>query len=542
MAKRTSKDMVIRISHSQHPNLSMKKNSPKPDRQPNAVTPPPTALPAESCKPPTLRNLFAIDPRSLALFRIAIGLLLLADLLVRATDLTAMYTDDGMFPRAVIHHHFTSIWIWSFHFGSGTWAFQAVLFGIAAVLALALLVGFKTRWVVIGSWLMLMSVQNRVPPILYGGDHILRMLLFWAMFLPLERVWSVDTWLKNRRGNAVEESDWSPVLSVASAAILLQMALMYMCSAIYKSNPDWFQGGVITGTLAHDFYAKPLAAWALHFPQLLTGLTWGTFLLEWAGPLLLFVPWRTVWVRLAVVTALAAMHLGIELLLTVGLFSFVALAGLTLFLPAVFWNSRLFARFPLPTGQHKVPTSSGNEPSALHWASQGLCGLLLIYVLAVNLAGLFGRSQPNRRIPGSRFLNEAGGLAQKWNMFEDTPSKDGWYVARALLNDRSEVDLLRQGTPVNWERPVCPAVLYPNHRWRQLFREMSYEDALGYQVFRQPVAEFICRRWNTQHPPPRQVSKFEFIYSIETSSINENGSKVDVTVRERLLRINVSGK
>ncbi len=144
MAKRTSKDMVIRISHSQHPNLSMKKNSPKPDRQPNAVTPPPTALPAESCKPPTLRNLFAIDPRSLALFRIAIGLLLLADLLVRATDLTAMYTDDGMFPRAVIHHHFTSIWIWSFHFGSGTWAFQAVLFGIAAVLALALLVGFKT--------------------------------------------------------------------------------------------------------------------------------------------------------------------------------------------------------------------------------------------------------------------------------------------------------------------------------------------------------------------------------------------------------------
>jgi hypothetical protein len=519
----------------------MKKNSPKRDPKPKAVTPPPAALPAESSGPTTLKNLFGIDPRSLALFRIAMGLLLLADLLVRATDLTAMYTDDGMFPRAVIHHHFTSIWNWSFHLAGGSWGFQAVLFGTAAVLALALLVGFKTRWVVIGSWLMLLSVQNRVPPILYGGDHILRMLLFWAMFLPLERVWSLDSWLKSRRGSAMDASAWSPVLSVASAAILLQMALMYLCSAIFKTNPEWFQGGVIAGTLAHDFYAKPLAAWALHFPQLLTGLTWGTFLLEWAGPLLLFVPWRTAWVRLAVVASLAAMHVGIELLLTVGLFSFVSLAGLTLFLPAAFWNSRLFSRFPQPPDQHAAPSGRTPELSLRYLVSQGICLLVLIYVIAINIAGFFGRSQANRDPAGWKFLNEACGLAQKWNMFEDTPSKDGWYVARALLNDRSEVDLLRQGAPVDWSRPACPALLYPNHRWRQLFREMSYEDALGYQVFRPPVAEFLCRRWNNQHPSPRQVSKFEFIYSIETSTIAENGSKVDVTSRERLLRINVTG-
>src|SRR5689334_7578495 len=48
------------------------------------------------------RNAFGIDARSLALFRLALGALLLVDLAVRATDLNVMYTDDGMFSRAEI--------------------------------------------------------------------------------------------------------------------------------------------------------------------------------------------------------------------------------------------------------------------------------------------------------------------------------------------------------------------------------------------------------------------------------------------------------
>src|SRR5687768_10592076 len=129
---------------------------------------------------PTLRALFGIDPRSLALFRIGLGALLILDLLIRLPDLAAMYTDDGMFPRALIRHHYASVWHWSFHFLSGRWIVQAGLFFIAAMLALALLAGFKTRWAVIGSWLMLLSIHHRVPPILSGADTLLRMLLFWA--------------------------------------------------------------------------------------------------------------------------------------------------------------------------------------------------------------------------------------------------------------------------------------------------------------------------------------------------------------------------
>ena len=103
-----------------------------------------------------------------------------------------MYTDEGMFQRGEISYRVTTIWNWSLHFGSGSSNYQAVLFGIGAILGLALLVGFETRLATIGSWLLLVSLHHRVPPILSGADILLRMLLFWGMFLPLGKVWSID--------------------------------------------------------------------------------------------------------------------------------------------------------------------------------------------------------------------------------------------------------------------------------------------------------------------------------------------------------------
>jgi len=149
------------------PSNDQKKTAAKPSGQRKAEHIPPTAKPAAPTSPsPKLafRELFRIDPRSLALFRIAVAALLLIDLAIRAFDLNVMYTDDGMFSRAEICRRATTIWNWSFHFGGGSPGYQALLFGIAAALALALLLGFETRLAVIGSWLMLVSIHHRVPP------------------------------------------------------------------------------------------------------------------------------------------------------------------------------------------------------------------------------------------------------------------------------------------------------------------------------------------------------------------------------------------
>jgi hypothetical protein len=70
--------------------------------------------------------------------------------------------------------------------------FQALLFGIAAVAALAMLVGYRTRLAVFVVWVLVLSIQVRNPFLDSSADDLLRLLLFWAMFLPLGAYWSVD--------------------------------------------------------------------------------------------------------------------------------------------------------------------------------------------------------------------------------------------------------------------------------------------------------------------------------------------------------------
>ena len=93
----------------------------------------------------------------------ALGALLLVDLAVRVTDLNGMHTDDRIFFRAEICRRAATIWNWSFHLGGGSAVWQAVLFGLAGGLALALLIGWETRLAKVSSWLMLVSLHHRVP-------------------------------------------------------------------------------------------------------------------------------------------------------------------------------------------------------------------------------------------------------------------------------------------------------------------------------------------------------------------------------------------
>jgi len=396
---------------------------------------------------------------------------------------------------------------------------QAVLFSIAGILALALLVGFKTRWVVVGSWLMLLSVHHRVPPILSGADTLMRMLLLWAMFLPLERAWSLDRFLAQRSGERALGTEEGPVVSVSSAAILLQMGLMYLFSAIFKLNSDWLEGKALAGAFAHDFYATPIGASLLAYPRLLTVLTWGALLVEWAGPVLLFFPLHTARLRMVAIVALGALHIGIGVCLAVGLFPAVGLVGLTLFLPAEFWNSRALKRL-VRSRAADVRTQDGKpqvatEPRPLFHFTERLCGLAFIYVLLVNI-----NSHPSRPLAWLspekwKPLAVGCGLRQRWGMFEGIPSKDGWFVLRGKLAGGAEVDLLRHGAEVNWNRPDWPVGMYPNQSWQKLFREMAYSDELGYQVFRQPVAMYLYRTWNGRNVAEKQIVRLDFIFCME---------------------------
>jgi hypothetical protein len=284
-------------------------------------------------RPAPLDRLFGLDVRSLAVFRVALALLLLSDLWLRSADLLAHYSDDGILPRWALVEQFLDPWQWSFHLASGRTLIQGGLFALAGVAALALLVGYRTRLATLVSWALLLSLQNRNPPLQTSGDVLFRLLLFWGSFLPLGACWSVDRALYG--GDCPRR-----LCSTASMALTLQVCLVYWCGWLFKSDPVWrTEGTAVYYALSLDYMATGFGQHLLARPDLMKILTFAVLWLEGLGPFLLFIPGqRDLWRGLAVVLFIS-LHLGFRLGLQLGLFPFVCIAAWLVFIPSGFWEA-----------------------------------------------------------------------------------------------------------------------------------------------------------------------------------------------------------
>src|ERR671911_1258844 len=217
-------------------------------------------------------EIFGADLRSLAVFRIVLALLVLTDVANRATDLYQHYTDAGVLPRTVLVEDVLSPWVFSLNLMNGGTYFQALLFSVAALAALGMLVGYRTRLMIFVVWVVLLSVQLRNPLVNNSSGLLLRMLLFWGMLLPLGAYWSVD-----RVRSALPRP--SPrFLSLASFGLFMQIAFVYWFTAALKSGPEWrVDHTALYYALSLDQLATPIGHFLLNFPQLLEVLTFGTF-------------------------------------------------------------------------------------------------------------------------------------------------------------------------------------------------------------------------------------------------------------------------
>ena len=136
---------------------------------------------------------YKVDLRALALMRIGIGLVLLSDLIIRATSLTAHYTQDGILPVSLLLEFDAKPLRWSFHYLNDSFAYQAALFILNGIIALLLVIGYRTRLITFLAWIFLVSLQNRNPFIQQSGDDLLRLILFWALFMPWGNFYSWDS-------------------------------------------------------------------------------------------------------------------------------------------------------------------------------------------------------------------------------------------------------------------------------------------------------------------------------------------------------------
>src|SRR6188508_2618439 len=202
---------------------------------------------------------YGIDTRALSIFRIGLGLMLLYDLYSRSLNMTAHYTDAGFMPRDRLVGGWSSPLFYSFHNYGGTWSSQVVLFVVAALFATMLMLGYRTRLASVMSFILLTSLQGRNYLILQGGDDILRVMSFWALFTPLAARYSVDAVLAAKQGQSRAPAR---VFSIGSLALVCQLFAMYVVSAILKAGPAWHQNGnAISLALHHHAFATNFGIW-----------------------------------------------------------------------------------------------------------------------------------------------------------------------------------------------------------------------------------------------------------------------------------------
>lgn len=438
-----------------------------------------------------------VDPRALAALRVAIGLLLIADLLLRSRELVVFYTDAGVLPRAVLHEQFGGLATLAFAHGlSGAAWVQGALFALAGVAAVALVLGYRTRLATAVSLLLLVSLHARNPVLLNAGDSLLRRLLLWGVFLPLGGRWSVDA----MRGRARRTT----TANLATVALLVQVVLVYLVNGVLKLRGEpWVSGEAILLVFELDHLTVRFGDALAGFPLLLEALGWLWLAAILLSPALLLLRG---WPRAAFAGLFAGMHLGMFLTMRLGLFPLISIAALLPFLPprvwdvlasrlgpAVFgsvdagaWRRRLdraLPRLPRPT----------LGPDGRRWAGravQVLVAALLLFVLVWNAASLGYATMPGG------VTAVADPADRRWDMFAPHPrTNDGWFVVPGELESGDTVDAFHR-EPVSFERPPELARTFPSHRWFVYLLELPRP---GSGPLRAAFADYLCTRWNATH-------------------------------------------
>ncbi|MEM9663427.1 MAG: HTTM domain-containing protein [Bacteroidota bacterium] len=443
-----------------------------------------------------LLTALSMDLRSLAAFRIGLGVLLLVDLAHRLPDLAVHYTEAGLLPRAVLFE-LSTVPVLSLHaLSTAPWV-QALLFAGAALSALGLLLGYRTRWATVASWLLLLSLHARNPLVLNSGDRILLLLLMWGLLLPLGARWSVDAHRARRAGRGAEAG---PVLSMATMGLLLQLVLIYFLSVFYKTEAPWrVDFTAVYYALNLEAFATPLGQLLASAPlPFLQALTVSTLALEGLGPLLLLV---TAWggrVRIAVALAFIGFHLGLAATLNLGIFPFVCATAWVAVLPSRFWDWMAPDRVPAALVPRPMLGTAGTVVAALLIVAS--LGESAQQSLSVVLGPADDASKPAvMRWP------RAVGIFQHWDMFAPRPTTyDVWYAFVGVRTDSTRVNVFPEsGWPVFDEpdpfaKPALASRLYPNQRWRKFLMENYPSDA--YEAHRDRLTTYLWQRWHATHP------------------------------------------
>ena len=271
--------------------------------------------------------------------------------------------------------------------------------------------------------------------------------------------------------------------SFASAALLVQIAIIYPIAAILKRRFEvWQDLTFVEEAMGVDGVATDLGRMLLELPAILPALSWASLQLETFGALLLFSPWLTRPLRIAGALAFMSFHaFGIGTTFAIGLFPWVMVIAWLVFLPS---GPLLPLVRPEGAAATRVDTS---EP---RWQA-ALLAVLLVGVLVHNAGRLDWLPRTVAR-PVTDAL-EVVRLDQRWGLWT-TVMYNRHYVFAARTRSGRLLDLHRDGAVLDWHAARRQTW---NTRYWKLLLHLSKKRA---RTLRGPFAHAVAGRWDRAHP------------------------------------------
>jgi hypothetical protein len=319
-----------------------------------------------------------LDTRTLGLFRIGFGLLLIANLLDRTgffgDDLVSFYSNDGLWPNHYALFLPPTPGYWSLLSGFSTPGEVRLAMAVILVIYVAYTLGLWTRVMQVLALLALESVNFRFLLPQHGGTVVMNIIAVWTVFLPLGDRFSLDALFASlsHHDEATPEQlsrrAWlegrpSTRTGFAVFGVFFNFAAIYFFNTVHKVGDSWRDGSAVHYLLWQNRMATQLAdVVRLHEPAFLSPLlTFGTLAVEGSLVVLLLSPFLQDKLRPLALVFIWALHGGIATMTTLGPFSYSMMAfGLLCVTPGLWaWLEQRWAARPTVTVRY-------DSTSALH--------------------------------------------------------------------------------------------------------------------------------------------------------------------------------
>jgi predicted DCC family thiol-disulfide oxidoreductase YuxK len=301
-----------------------------------------------------------IDARSLGVFRLAMGTVLLFDLFRRYRYVKEFYSNDGVLPN---HNHLFNLrdtgQVWSVlhafsSVGEAQTAFCFILFFYACFL-----IGWHTRVFQVVALLCLVSLDARNILLENAGSYAAIALLAFTVFLPLGSRFSVDSLrasfeARDEKGApglndrtqpgaaalaAGRGPGWTPT-SLAAFATLAQISIIYLAMALQQKGNIWHDNSALYYALNTERWVSAAGAGARHLlgPGALAAWTRAFRVSELLIPALVFFPFAFRLTRGLAVGLVLFTGLTLGIFFSFGLFGWTLAASAALLVPSGTWG------------------------------------------------------------------------------------------------------------------------------------------------------------------------------------------------------------